>query len=128
MTDRGRILVAPIAPDDECVVTVEKGAPRSYCGNAVLYYEYCDIDTIKNFGVPEQIALVDADRLQFPLTLRRWREGDWFIPFGMTGRKKVSDFLIDAKVSLPENSGSSCCCRATTSSGSSAGGSTTATA
>ena len=100
--DRGRILVAPIAPDDECLTTVEKGAPRSYCGNAVLYYEYCDIDTIKNFGVPEQIAQVDDDRLQFPLTLRRWREGDWFIPFGMTGRKKVSDFLIDAKVSLPE--------------------------
>ena len=102
VTDRGRILVAPIAPDDECAVSVEKGAPRSYCGNAVLYYEYCDIDTIKNFGVPEQIAQVDADRLQFPLTLRRWKEGDWFIPFGMTGRKKVSDFLIDAKVSLPE--------------------------
>ena len=100
--DRGRILVAPIAPDDECLTTVEKGAPRSYCGNAVLYYEYCDIDTIKNFGVPEHIAQVDADRLQFPLTLRRWKEGDWFIPFGMTGRKKVSDFLIDAKVSLPE--------------------------
>ena len=100
--DRGRILVAPIAPDDECLTTVEKGAPRSYCGNAVLYYEYCDIDTIKNFGVPEQIAQVDADRLQFPLTLRRWKEGDWFIPFGMTGRKKVSDFLIDAKVPLPE--------------------------
>ncbi len=100
--DRGRILVAPIAPEDECLTTVEKGTPRSYCGNAVLYYEYCDIDTIKNFGVPEQIAQVDADRLQFPLTLRRWKEGDWFIPFGMTGRKKVSDFLIDAKVSLPE--------------------------
>ena len=100
--DRGRILVAPIAPDDDCLVKVERGAPRSYCGNAVLYFEYCDIDTIKNFGVPEHIAQVDADRLQFPLTLRRWREGDWFIPFGMTGRKKVSDFLIDAKVSLPE--------------------------
>ena len=100
--DRGRILVSPIAPDDECLVSVPKGAQRSYCGNSVLYFEYCDIDTIKNFGVPEQIAQVDADRLQFPLTLRRWREGDWFIPFGMTGRKKVSDFLIDAKVSLPE--------------------------
>ena len=100
--DRGRILVAPIAPEDECLPTVEKGAPRSYRGNAVLYSEYCDIDTTKHFGVPEQIAQVDADRLQFPLTLRRWKEGDWFIPFGMTGRKKVSDFLIDAKVSLPE--------------------------
>ena len=100
--DRGRILVSPIAPEDPCLVSVPKGTQRSYCGNAVLYFEYCDIDTIKNFGVPEQIAQLDADRLQFPLTLRRWREGDWFIPFGMTGRKKVSDFLIDAKVSLPE--------------------------
>ena len=100
--DRGRILVSPIAPEDPCLVSVPKGTQRSYCGNAVLYFEYCDIDTIKNFGIPEQIAQLDADRLQFPLTLRRWKEGDWFIPFGMSGRKKVSDFLIDAKVSLPE--------------------------
>ncbi len=100
--DRGRIVVAPIAPDDPCEVSVEQGAPRSYCGNAVLYYEYCDIDLIKEFGVPPHIAQVDLDKLRFPLTLRRWREGDWFIPFGMTGRKKVSDLLIDEKVSLPE--------------------------
>ncbi len=100
--DRGTIVVAPILPDDECRVQVETGASRSYCGNAVLYYEYCDIDTIRNFGVPEHIAQVDADRLKYPLTLRRWREGDWFIPFGMTGRKKVSDFLTDQKVSIAE--------------------------
>ena len=100
--DRGAIIVTPIAPDDECRTTVERGAVRSYCGNAVLYYEYCDIDDIQTFGTPEQVAQVDADKLRFPLTLRRWREGDWFIPFGMTGRKKVSDFLIDAKVPLPE--------------------------
>lgn len=100
--DRGTIVIAPIAESDDCLTTVVQRAPRSYCGNSVLYYEYCDIDTIKNFGVPEHIAQVDADRLQFPLTLRRWREGDWFIPFGMTGRKKVSDFLIDAKVSMAE--------------------------
>ena len=100
--DRGAIIVTPIAPDDECRTTVERGAVRSYCGNAVLYYEYCDIDDVQTFGTPEQVAQIDADKLRFPLTLRRWREGDWFIPFGMTGRKKVSDFLIDAKVSVPE--------------------------
>ena len=100
--DRGRIVVAPITPDDAWQVSVAKGALRSYCGNAVLYYEYCNIDDIRNFGVPPHIAQVDADKLRYPLTLRRWREGDWFIPYGMTGRKKVSDFLIDAKVSVPE--------------------------
>ena len=102
MVDRGRILVGPIAPDDVCEVTVERGDARSYCGNSVLYYETCSIDDIRVFDVPEQIALLDADRLQYPLVLRRWREGDWFIPFGMEGRKKISDYLIDHKVSLPE--------------------------
>ncbi len=33
------------------------------------------------------------------ITIRRWREGDWFIPFGMKGRKLVSDYLTDCKVS-----------------------------
>ena len=100
--DRGRIVVSPIAPDDDCLTTVPQGALRSYCGNAVLFYEYCPIDDIRTFGVPEHIAQVDADKLRFPLTLRRWHEGDWFIPYGMTGRKKVSDYLIDTKVSTPE--------------------------
>ena len=100
--DRRRIVVTPIAEEDPCEVEVPQGAQRSYCGNAVLYYEYRDIDTIDAFGTPEQIAQVDADLLRFPLTLRRWREGDWFVPFGMTGRKKVSDYLVDAKASLPE--------------------------
>ena len=50
------------------------------------------------------MALLDADALEYPLELRRWSEGDSFIPFGMTGRKKVSDYLIDAKVSMPEKS------------------------
>lgn len=100
--DRGRIMVTPISGEDPCEVQVEAGAPRCYCGNSVLYFESCDIDTIRNFGVPEHIAQVDADKLQYPLTVRRWREGDWFIPYGMTGRKKVSDFLIDQKIPMPE--------------------------
>ncbi|NML64045.1 tRNA lysidine(34) synthetase TilS [Hymenobacter sp. RP-2-7] len=45
-------------------------------------------------------AALDADKLQFPLTLRRWREGDWFMPLGMRGKKHLSDFLIDQKVPL----------------------------
>ena len=81
---------------------VEKYATRAYCGNSVLYMEWIDIDHVGSLQVPENVALVDADRLEFPLVLRRWAEGDSFIPLGMTGRKKVSDFLIDAKVALPE--------------------------
>ena len=46
------------------------------------------------------VACVDYEKLIFPLLLRVWRQGDSFVPFGMKGRKKVSDFLIDEKVPL----------------------------
>ena len=45
---------------------------------------------------------VDASKLQFPLQLRHWQEGDTFIPYGMNGNKKVSDFFIDKKFSILE--------------------------
>lgn len=40
----------------------------------------------------------DLGKVTFPLTIRPWQEGDRFQPLGMTGTKKVSDFLIDRKV------------------------------
>lgn len=44
----------------------------------------------------------DADKLSFPLELRKWQPGDWFIPFGMKGKKKLSDFFTDRKLNLKE--------------------------
>ncbi len=98
--DREAILIAPIAEDDPCEISIDKGDSRTYCGNMELSIEHTDIDLIESLSLPENCALLDSDKLKFPLTLRRWREGDSFIPFGMAGRKKVSDFLIDQKVSL----------------------------
>ncbi|MFR9645405.1 MAG: tRNA lysidine(34) synthetase TilS [Rikenellaceae bacterium] len=75
---------------------------RTYCGNSVLFIENIVIDLIENFDLGDNTALLDADKLTYPLTLRKWREGDVFTPLGMSGHKKVSDFLIDEKVSIPE--------------------------
>lgn len=46
------------------------------------------------------VAYLDAAKLTFPLTIRRWRSGDRFMPFGMKGKKLVSDYLTDRKLSL----------------------------
>lgn len=46
------------------------------------------------------IASVDYDKLAFPLSLRHWKKGDYFIPLGLKGKKKLSDFFIDRKVNL----------------------------
>jgi len=49
-------------------------------------------------------AVVDAGKIKFPLTWRQWQPGDVFYPLGMDHRKKVSDLLIDEKVSLADKS------------------------
>ncbi len=102
VVDRGTVVVAPIDEGDPCEVTVEKGQHRAYCGNSALYFDVCDVDSLATYSAPENIALMDADKVEYPLTLRRWHDGDAFTPFGMDGRKKVSDYLIDCKVPLPE--------------------------
>ncbi len=100
--DRGRIVVAPISDSDTCAVEVEQGSLRAFCGNSRLNIEMRDIDDISTFSQPDSVALLDADKLVWPLQLRRWSDGDWFVPFGMSGKRKVSDFLIDRKVSMAE--------------------------
>jgi tRNA(Ile)-lysidine synthase len=100
--DRGLIMVAPIQEEDDCEVVVERDDMRSYCGNSVLYYEHTDIDNVNEYRLPSDVALLDESKLQYPLRLRRWREGDTFVPFGMAGHKKVGDYLTNQKVSAVE--------------------------
>ncbi|WP_236613236.1 MULTISPECIES: tRNA lysidine(34) synthetase TilS [Rhodonellum] len=45
-------------------------------------------------------AMLDMDRLEFPLTVRKWTLGDKFVPLGMKNEKKISDLLIDLKIPL----------------------------
>ena len=49
-----------------------------------------------------QIVYVDKDLLKFPLTVRHWEKGDYFYPFGMQGKKKLSKFFKDEKYSALE--------------------------
>lgn len=48
------------------------------------------------------ILIADADRIPHPLKIRRWQPGDWMVPFGMHGRKKVSDIFTDLHVPVTE--------------------------
>ena len=46
---------------------------------------------------PEGTVILDASKLRFPFVLRKWRSGDWMVPFGMRGKKKISDLFTDLK-------------------------------
>ncbi|MDR1762366.1 MAG: tRNA lysidine(34) synthetase TilS [Dysgonamonadaceae bacterium] len=58
----------------------------------------------ENFAIDKSksAACLDFDKLQFPLTLRKWQAGDKFKPLGMNGFQKLSDFFNNNKISIPE--------------------------
>ena len=47
-------------------------------------------------------ALINEDKLSYPLLLRKFKEADYFYPFGMKGKKLLSDFFTDKKINLFE--------------------------
>jgi tRNA(Ile)-lysidine synthase len=60
------------------------------------------IDESFEFPRSRDIACLDYAQLEFPLLLRRWQKGDYFKPLGMGDFKKLSDFFVDSKLSIPE--------------------------
>ena len=46
---------------------------------------------------PDGVLVLDAAKLAFPFICRRWKRGDWMVPFGMKGKKKISDMFADMK-------------------------------
>ena len=98
VTDRGFLRVAPLVENEErsrFLLDLKRGA----CDEPVrLSFQECPL---RDFTIEKdkRIAYFDYDKLTFPLYLRRWKEGDWFVPFGMRGRKKLSDYFSDHKYS-----------------------------
>lgn len=83
--------------DREILLIHKKDAEES-----VLELKVEEVERTSTFVIPKDkhIACLDADKVRKPLNLRKWQIGDKFVPFGMTGKKKVSDYLTDRKYSL----------------------------
>lgn len=97
---RGELIITPLEQKTTRQFYIEKGDIELFSPVEVA------ISVIKNenYKIPSSplIASFDYDKLEFPLVIRKWRQGEYFQPFGLDGLKKVSDFFIDEKFSIPE--------------------------
>lgn len=90
-----------VGENDESVMTVNAiGELKKY--GFEISFAYCDDDFV--FDKNPQVAYIDVKKLKFPLTLRKWNFGDKFMPLGMKGMRKLSDFFKDEKLSQAEKS------------------------
>ncbi len=67
-----------------------------------LYFEF--IPYSDGFQIPADanIACLDATRIQWPLTIRVWQNGDRFRPLGVKGNQTVGNFLTNRKATVAE--------------------------
>lgn len=86
----------PLSPD-ATGIDLEKGSIDNPIG--MVWQVTSKPDKFEN-GTSE--AWLAAEKLVFPLELRSWSHGDRFVPLGMKGSKKLSDFLIDQKIPVPK--------------------------
>ena len=97
--DRDYLILSPLKlATDMQEFLIESSESKVNFPLNMLFYNVTEISDTSNSAI-----FVDQDKLQFPLVLRRWNEGDVFQPFGMGGRsKKVSKLFKDEKLSLIE--------------------------
>ncbi|WP_055437001.1 tRNA lysidine(34) synthetase TilS [Lacinutrix algicola] len=95
--DRSHIILAPLSLDEEAVlITIIKEDKDKSIPNGVLFFE--EVNTIEKASKNE--IFVDTEKLNYPLTVRKWKEGDYFYPLGGNGKKKLSKYFKDEKLSL----------------------------
>ena len=98
--DRNALFLVPNAKRSIAEVVIEKEGVYQVGDNELQIESVAEEDTLNLISKNQSSVVLEASRLTFPLTLRKWQQGDTFQPLGMKGTKKVSDFLIDSKVPL----------------------------
>lgn len=96
LKDREYLILEPIIEKDTAIYEI--------IGDEIKSPIHLKISTADQIIKPSDSNLiyVDKETLKFPLHIRKWQEGDYFCPAGIDGRKKVSKYFKDEKMSLSE--------------------------
>ena len=96
LIDREYLFLEPIDDSIQESCCIEKNIA---CIDAPLKMQFA-ISNLLSYDSNQDIAYLDKDKLIFPLKIRKWEDGDKFIPLGMDSFKKISDFFIDIKLDV----------------------------
>ena len=103
--NRQWMIIAPLANIQAHSIIIEGAGKTSFLAGILTLslHDISVLPTVLNRSIAPDNALnvewIDASKIKFPLQLRHWATGDYFYPLGMTKKKKVSKFLIDARLS-----------------------------
>ncbi len=101
LKNRNWLVIAPNESKSSGHILIEGNDKKIIFENGMLTFEKV-LTTNFKLQTSNSIATLDADEIQFPLLLRKWKQGDYFYPLGMKKKKKVSKFFIDNKLSKIE--------------------------
>lgn len=68
----------------------------------VLHSAIMGVDEVKDYGDAQKSAIIDADKVHFPMTIRGRLQGDFFYPLGFGKKKKLQDYFVDEKIPRDE--------------------------
>ena len=96
--NRKWLIIAELETQNTKFYVIEDAKRQVHYDQGVIHINKLDAS---NFQInPNPLfALIDNDKIQFPLLLRKPRAGDYFYPLGMEKKKKINRFLIDLKLS-----------------------------
>ncbi len=95
--NRNWMIIAPLATDHkQMLIPIDPGDKSVDFAGGTLHISHTASTQIPDAN---HLALINADGLVYPLLLRPWKQGDYFYPLGMPGKKKISRFLSDLKLS-----------------------------
>lgn len=99
--NRKHIIITPVQQINSSLIIIEKENKQVEVDGKKIKLNILGNKNI-SVNTAVNIAQLDFEKVEYPLILRKWKQGDYFYPLGMRKKKKVSRFLIDAKLSLPE--------------------------
>lgn len=109
IVDRKHFLLTSYPQVNANIQIIENPSGSYHIKNGKLKIEKMAMHPNINLQASNNIAYFDADKIEFPLTLRVWQKGDYMYPLGLfkkgktkPGKKKISDILTDARIAIPE--------------------------